>query len=208
MSTSTSSATTGGAVADGPAPGPDPGAPARGGAVKTYLSSRYRQAILVGSFFVMILFFVLQEPDTYPTTGNIENLINGMPVLAVMAIAVTVVLVLGEFDLSVPNVAALTALIVGILVSQSSLGLILALLLGLLVAATAGTVNGVAVGYAQGPGVRRHPGGGLGRRRPRVARAEQDQPGADLDRPRGDPRGVAEAHDRAHLRVRACGASS
>jgi ribose transport system permease protein len=151
MAMSTSSAPTGGAVADGPAPGPSPEVPEQGGALKGYLSSSYRQIVLVGSFVVMILFFVLQEPDTFPTTGNIENLINGMPVLAVMAIGVTVVLVLGEFDLSVPNVAALTALIVSILVSQSSVGLLLALLLGLVVAATAGTINGVAVGYGKAP---------------------------------------------------------
>jgi ribose transport system permease protein len=66
-----------------------------------------------------------------------------------MAIAVTVVLVLGEFDLSVPNVAALTALIVAILATQSSLGLILVLVLGLLAATGAGSVNGLAVGYGK-----------------------------------------------------------
>ena len=83
---------------------------------------RYRQAFLVGLFFVMIVFFfVLERPDTYPDQGNIENLINSMPVLAVMAIAVTIMLVLGEFDLSVPNVAALASLIVALLLTQSGL---------------------------------------------------------------------------------------
>jgi ribose transport system permease protein len=126
-----------------------PDAPARAGWMRTNAAAHYRQMFLVGTFFAMILFFVLKKPHTYATSKNIEDLINGMPVLAVMAIAVTVVLVLGEFDLSVPNVAALTSLIVGILVTQSSLGVILALIIGLLAASLGGGINGVAVGYGR-----------------------------------------------------------
>jgi ribose transport system permease protein len=111
----------------------------------------YRQIVLVGSFFTMIVFFWLAGPSTYATSTNIQNLINGMPVLTMMAIAVTVVLVLGEFDLSVPNVASLVCVIISILVTQSGLGLVLVLVLGLLAAVMAGSVNGVAVGYGRAP---------------------------------------------------------
>src|SRR5436309_4443802 len=69
---------------------------------------RLRQVVLIGSFFAMIIFFWAERPSTYPKKVNIENLINGMPVLTALAIAVTVVLILGEFDLSAPNVAELT----------------------------------------------------------------------------------------------------
>jgi ribose transport system permease protein len=126
-----------------------PKGPAPTGSLRERVTSSYRQIILIGSFFLLILFFILERPDTYPTSSNIQNLINGMPVLAMMAIAVTVVLVLGEFDLSVPNVAALTALIASILATQSSLGIIIAVILGLLVATGAGSVNGLAVGYGR-----------------------------------------------------------
>jgi len=145
MSTATPTNVDGGVVEDDPA-GPAAGGP---GWLRTRAAANYRQMFLVGTFFLMIIFFTLKKPHTYPTTGNIENLINGMPVLAVMAIAVTVVLVLGEFDLSVPNVAALTALIVAILVTQSSLGVVLVVILGLLAGVVAGSVNGVAVGYGR-----------------------------------------------------------
>jgi ribose transport system permease protein len=135
----------GGVVESDPTPPPD----RQSSWLRTRAAAHYRQVFLVGSFFVMIIFFILERPDTYPTKGNIENLINSMPVLAVMAIAVTVVLVLGEFDLSVPNVAALASLVVALLLTQSGLGLILAVILGLIVGVVAGGVNGVAVGYGR-----------------------------------------------------------
>jgi len=129
---------------DLPQQGPD-----RSGSLRTRFTSSYRQIILVGSFFLMILFFILERPGTYLTTTNVQNLINGMPVLAMMGIGVTVVLILGEFDLSVPNVAALTSLVVAIMATQSSIGIVLVVIIGLLVAIAAGSVNGVAVGYGR-----------------------------------------------------------
>jgi ribose transport system permease protein len=122
-----------------------------GGVMRGRASLHLRQIVLVGSFFVMIAIFSIDKSSQYLTSTNIQNLINGMPVLAMMAIAVTVVLVLGEFDLSVPNVASLTCVIVGILATQSSFGIILAIIIGLIVAVTAGSVNGVAVGYGRAP---------------------------------------------------------
>jgi ribose transport system permease protein len=112
-------------------------------------AQQIRQALLVASFFAMILFFYLEKPHDFLTSTNIHNLIDGMPVLTGMAVAVTIVLVLGEFDLSVPNVAELTSVVVAILLVQSHIGIVLVLILGLLVGVIAGTVNGAAVGYGR-----------------------------------------------------------
>jgi ribose transport system permease protein len=122
-----------------------------GGRAPSWARRHYRQIVLVGSFFAMIIFFWLDGPSTYATSTNIQNLINSMPVLTMMAIAVTVVLVLGEFDLSVPNVASLVCVIVSILLTQSGDGIVLVLVLGVLAAITAGSVNGIAVGYGKAP---------------------------------------------------------
>jgi ribose transport system permease protein len=116
------------------------------------LIKNYRQIILVGSFFLMIIIFTLAKSGTFLTSNNIHNLIDGMPVLTMLAIAVTIVLILGEFDLSVPNVTALSAVIIAIVTTQTSLGLIVAIILGgIIVASAAGAVNGVAVGYGRAP---------------------------------------------------------
>src|SRR3978361_1279699 len=87
-----------------------PEGPSTGG-TRAWAKAHYRQIALVGSFFAMIIFFWIKSPSSYATSTNIQNLINGMPVLAMMGIAVTVVLVLGEFDLSVPAVASLVCVI-------------------------------------------------------------------------------------------------
>jgi ribose transport system permease protein len=108
-----------------------------------------RQAILVGTYFLMVLFFWLEKKSEFLGSTNIHNLINGMPTLTAMAVAVTIVLVLGEFDLSVPAVAELVSVIVAILLAQTSFGLIPALIIGLLVGIGLGSVNGVAVGYGR-----------------------------------------------------------
>ncbi|MBS1845344.1 MAG: ABC transporter permease [Actinobacteria bacterium] len=108
-----------------------------------------RQLLLIGSFLVMVLVFSLAKPDGFPTSQNVKNLINELPILGMLAISVTVVLVLGEFDLSVPNVAALSTVVVSILTAQAGFGVAPAILVALLVAALAGTVNGVGVGYGK-----------------------------------------------------------
>ncbi len=110
---------------------------------------RLRQALLIGSFGVMILYFSLRDADAFLSTGNLQNLINDLPVLGMLAISVTVVLILGEFDLSVPYIGALTSVVVAILATQTGLPIIVAVLIGLLVAIAAGTVNGSAVGFGK-----------------------------------------------------------
>jgi ribose transport system permease protein len=135
-------ADSGGLVPQGPATG----------RIAGYAKQNVRQMLIVGSFVVMVLVFWLAKSGTFMTSQNIENLINGMPILAMMAIAVTVVLILGEFDLSVPNTASLASIIIAIISTQTSLGLALAIIIGgFIVAILIGGVNGTAVGYGRAP---------------------------------------------------------
>ncbi len=108
-----------------------------------------RQTALVGSFIAMVLFFCLQEPSGFATADNAKVLLNTLPILGMLAISVTIVLVLGEFDLSVTSVAALVTVVIAILVSQTGIAVLLAILVGLGVGAMFGTVNGLAVGYGR-----------------------------------------------------------
>ena len=97
----------------------------------------------------MLVIFGLARPHGFPTEQNFKSLINELPTLGIMAISVTVVLVLGEFDLSVPNVAALSSVVVAILAAQAGVPVVLAIAIALAVAALAGTVNGLGVGYGK-----------------------------------------------------------
>lgn len=110
-----------------------------------------RQIMLVGSFVAMVAFFSVAQPDTFPTASNIQTLVSDMSILGLLAISVTVVLILGEFDLSVPSVAALVAVIVALLAAQQGFDtpatLVVGVLIGLTVGGLLGLVNGLAVGY-------------------------------------------------------------
>jgi len=111
-----------------------------------------RQILIVASFIIMVIVFWLAKSDTFLTTQNIQNLINGMPVLTMLALAVTVVLILGEFDLSVPNIASLGTVIIAVLATQTSYGIVVAMIIGgFIVAMMGGALNGVAVGYGKAP---------------------------------------------------------
>lgn len=111
-----------------------------------------RQLLIVVSFVAMVIVFWRVKSDTFLTSQNIQNLINGMPILTMLALAVTVVLILGEFDLSVPNTASLGTIIIAILATQTSMGIAIAILLGgFIVAIAAGAMNGTAVGYGRAP---------------------------------------------------------
>jgi ribose transport system permease protein len=135
-----------------PSGGLAPESPAQGrGPTWDRLVRHYRQIILVGSFVLMIVVFTVGSSN-FLTSTNIHNLVDGMPVLTMLAIAVTVVLVLGEFDLSVPNVTALGAVVIAVLSTQTSFGVIFAIIIGaVLVGCAAGAVNGTAVGYGRAP---------------------------------------------------------
>ena len=108
-----------------------------------------RQVVLVASLVLLVVFFYVQEPDTFLSVANMRNLVNGMPVMAALALAVTVVLILGEFDLSVPNVAALTSITIAILATQTGAPVFLVLVVGLAVGVALGLANGVAVAYGK-----------------------------------------------------------
>ena len=110
-----------------------------------------RKIIMFGSFLLMLVIFTLAKPDTFWSGQNLANVINALPILAMLAIGVTVVLILGEFDLSVPYVAALTTVTVAVASTQTGMPFVLVLVIGLVLATLIGSVNGAAVGYGKAP---------------------------------------------------------
>lgn len=108
-----------------------------------------RQLLLIVAFLVMVGVFSVAEPDTFPTTDNAKTIVEGLVVLAFIALAATVVLSLGEFDLAIPAGAALAAAVIAILSSQTGLAdsFAVACLVGVAVAMLVGATSGVAVAY-------------------------------------------------------------
>ena len=100
---------------------------------------------LVLAFVAAFVFFSIARPDTFLTWDNARAILDDTSVLAVLAVGVTAVLVIGEFDLSVGFVVGLAAAAgVGAMAFQGwPVWLAVAIALG--AGAVAGLANGVAV---------------------------------------------------------------
>lgn len=103
--------------------------------------SRYGTVI---ALILLIVFFQLNTGN-FLSSGNIAAVLNQAAVLMLLAGGLTLVLVLGQFDLSVGWVASLAGMICTGLMSEQGVALPLAVLAALAVGAFVGVVNGVLV---------------------------------------------------------------
>jgi ribose transport system permease protein len=93
-----------------------------------------------------ILFFSFYEPTrgTFPSTANMQAILAGQAVIAVVALAALVPLIANEFDLSVGAAAALSA-VYGASAMSAGAPIVVGILIGIGVGAALGLVNGVLV---------------------------------------------------------------
>ena len=97
-------------------------------------------------FLGLVLFFWATLSGTFLTGRNLLNISQQMSMLAVTASAMTVVMAMGDFDLSVGSMASLAGIVAAIVFQATGsvpLGLIAALLTGL----AGGALNGFLVSY-------------------------------------------------------------
>lgn len=101
---------------------------------------------LIGLLLLVVLFTTLDSRGIFLTTGNLTNVLEQIAVLAMVACVQTVVMVVGDFDLSVGALASL----VGVITAQLLVGgmaVPVAVLVALLVGLAAGALNGLLVSY-------------------------------------------------------------
>jgi ribose/xylose/arabinose/galactoside ABC-type transport system permease subunit len=106
---------------------------------------------LVLAFLVAFVFFAVARPHTFLTWDNARAILDDSSVACVLAVGVTVILVIGEFDLSVGFVAGFAgaAAVSGMANHGWGAGAAVAIALG--AGAVAGLANGVAVAYVRIP---------------------------------------------------------
>ena len=92
---------------------------------------------------VLIVFFVAFAPN-FATTMNIVNVLKDTSFLAILAIGFTLALIVSELDLSIAEVASLSAVVTGWLI-QGQQHPALAVMAGLLVGILCGAANGYGV---------------------------------------------------------------
>ena len=97
-------------------------------------------------FALLLAFFGFELPGTFFTSRNLINISQQMSMLAVVSATMTVVMAMGDFDLSVGSIASLAG-VVAALVFVGGGSPLLAVPAALLVGLAAGLVNGFLVAY-------------------------------------------------------------
>ena len=100
---------------------------------------------LIG-FLILLLVFSLMRPDVFPKWHNLRNIIEQIATLAIVSAGVTIVMISGDFDLSVGSLASLTGIVTALLM-KSGTGVFLSIVAGLGVGLFGGLINGVLVAY-------------------------------------------------------------
>lgn len=111
------------------------------------MSSWLRTYGTLAGFALMVAFFAWQRPATFLTINNVRNITEQVAILAMVAMTMTVVMVVGDFDLSVGALASLSGVVVADMLIQG-MGLWPSLGIALGVGILAGALNGLLVAYA------------------------------------------------------------
>jgi ribose transport system permease protein len=99
---------------------------------------------VLAALILIVLFFYLLEP-AFLSDRNVRAILTVVSFIGIIAIGQTILLVGGEFDLSVGSVAGLSAVVSAKLMTAAALPVAVAILGGMLVGATVGLVNGLIV---------------------------------------------------------------
>lgn len=130
------------------APSPQPlRAKSRAGNVALLIVSKY--GTLIAMALMVVIFAVLVPNGAFLSPNNLLSIVNQSALTAIIACGLTMVLVVGEFDLSIGYAASLAGVLVTGLIANQGLPLILAILVTLVVGGGIGAVNGVLVTKAR-----------------------------------------------------------
>ena len=97
-------------------------------------------------FFGLVAFFWFMLPGTFMTGRNLINISQQMSMLAVTAFAMTLIMAMGDFDLSVGSMASLSGVVAAVvfqITGSVPLGISAALVVGIM----GGALNGFLVSY-------------------------------------------------------------
>jgi ribose transport system permease protein len=96
------------------------------------------------AFILIIIVFGVLSPDVFLSFGNLLSILNDQSVLAILACGLTVVLITGEFDMSIGATMTTSAVMAAVLVS-AGVPTIVAILVCLGIGVIVGLINGIAV---------------------------------------------------------------
>jgi ribose transport system permease protein len=103
-----------------------------------------RYALLIALAALIVLFSVLR-PETFFTTANLTTILSIQATAAMLALGVTLVLLIGEFDLSIAAVMGMSASVIAYLTTQQGTPVLIACAAALVASALVGLANALLV---------------------------------------------------------------
>ena len=94
---------------------------------------------------IVIFVFFATTTAAFATSTGASTWLRGASTIGIMAVAVALLMIGGEFDLSAGAMTGFTGLVVGVLTTQYGLNIWLAILVSLALALTVGALNGILV---------------------------------------------------------------
>jgi ribose transport system permease protein len=144
----------------GVTPAPDPAAVAtpaagagagRGGGPAAAALGAVRKYSVFGVFVIMVIVFAAEQPGRFLTGNNIQVMLADSVVLSLAAVGLTIVLALGQFDLSFAAVIGLSGAVAIFAMHSMHQSAGVAILLALAVGAAVGIANGAIVSFGRVP---------------------------------------------------------
>lgn len=123
--------------------------PARGGTHARVGAFLGRYGLLIG-LLIVVATFSIARPSTFPTWVNATAILAQAAPMAILALSLTVVLIMRDFDLSFASVIGASAGTVVVLMSHDAWAVIPAIAAALTVGLAVGAANGFLVAYLGG----------------------------------------------------------
>ncbi|MDQ6525214.1 ABC transporter permease [Nocardioides sp. LHD-245] len=109
------------------------------------ITARLQRYALLIALIALIALFSALRPDTFFTGDNLTTILSIQATAALLALGVTLVLIIGEFDLSVAAVMGMSASVIAYLTAEQSISPLVACLIAVALAAVVGLVNAALV---------------------------------------------------------------
>ncbi len=93
----------------------------------------------------MVIVFSIAKPNVFPTGSNFLLILNSIALTSIIAGGLTLVLVVGEFDLSIGSLSSLAGILCVYMIGQTTLPMPLAIVLALAFGVLIGLFNGFLV---------------------------------------------------------------
>jgi simple sugar transport system permease protein len=103
------------------------------------------------AFSVVFVVFVILAGSSFVTGQTWSSIMNSGAELGIVALGVTVLMIGGEFDLSVGTTFALTGMVVGLMLNDHTAPGLVVLILGIAMGAAIGAINGIVTVFLRIP---------------------------------------------------------